>query len=204
MIFLRYYLWLVPHLLLAVTLVGAWRRGLHRYLPFFRTFGLFELLQFLTLFALSTAQVSLSVYRWALAFGSAVTMILQIGVIFELAGRLLLSRVTLSKGLRALMRWTIGGLVLVAAAASGSFAALAPNRELRVFEVVDFSSSLIQVGLLFVLLAFSRALHISWRSWPTGVAVGFGVLASIDLGTAAIRSTVGESAFIPVDITQMT
>src|SRR5262249_25273302 len=141
---------------------------------------------------------------WALAFGSAVTMILEIGVIFELASRLLLSRVTLRNGLRALMRWTIGGLVLVAAAASGSFAALAPDRELRGFEVVDFASSLIQVGLLFVLSAFSRALHISWRSWPTGVAVGFGVLSSIDLGTAAIRSAVGESAFVPVDVTQMT
>jgi hypothetical protein len=205
MLFLRYYLWVVPHLLLGILLPLAWRRGWHKRLPIFFAFLVFTVVDFLVLFALSrlVGPSSIEVYRWALVLGLAVGSLLQLAVLFELARELLLSRTLLASTLRPLLTWTLGGLVLVAAAVSASFAAIGLQRTTRIFQVVDFSSSLIQVGLLLVLLLFSRALQISWRSWATGVAVGFGISACVNLATAALRSGLGKSAVIAVDITQM-
>jgi hypothetical protein len=69
--------------------------------------------------------------------------------------------------------------------------------------VLDFSSSLILGGMVLALFVFARALRVSWRSWVAGVALGFGISASIDLASAAFRAGLGRSAFIAVDITQM-
>src|SRR5947208_9725 len=72
-----------------------------------------------------------------------------------------------------------------------------------VFEILDFFSSLIIAGMLIFLFVFSRALHISWRNRITGVALGFGIMACVNLSTAALRSELGKSGFVAVDITQM-
>jgi hypothetical protein len=186
-------------------LVLAWRRGWHKRLPIFFGFVVFEVVDFLALFALSRVTVPLSIefYRWTLVAGLAIGSFWQLGVLFELARELVLSRTWLARTLRPLLTWTLAGLLLVAAAVSASFATIDLQRTTKIFEVVDFSSSLIQVGLLLALILFSRVLHISWRSWPTGVAVGFGISACINLASAALRSQLGQSAFIAVDIMEM-
>jgi hypothetical protein len=210
MLFLRYYLWVAPHLLLGTILVIAWRRGWHRRLPFFFCFAIFEVLQFSCLFSLNEAvsvslvpSLSIKVYQWIFVSGLSITSLLQLGVLFELGRELLLSRKILTNSLRLLMNWTLGFLLLVAAATTASFAALSPQRAFRIIEVVDFSSSLIQVGLLLVLFLFSRALRISWHSWTTGIALGFGIAACINLAAAVLRATLGNSIFIAIDVTDM-
>lgn len=211
MLFLRYYLWITPHFLLAPYLVIAWRRGWHRRLPVFFCFGIFEISQFLVLFSLNEA-VSLHIlpnssavqfYEWMLACGLALTSVLKLVVLFYLGRELLQSRKRLAASLRPLMKWTLALLVLVAVAVCASFATLSPQRAVGTSEVVDFSSNLIQAGLLLVLFIFSRTLYVSWRRWPTGVALGFGVSACISLASAALRATFGKSIFMAMDIAQM-
>jgi len=205
MIFVRYYFWVAPHVLLGALLVITWLRGQHRRLPFFFVYGLFTVLQFVALFGLSRILplTSLAVYHWTLAVSSVIQQALELGALFELAGALLLKRISLANTLRLLMKWTIGVLVLVAAAASASLAATGLHGAVRIFSVFDFCSSLIEVGLLLAVFLFSRALNISWRSWPTGVALGFGISACMNLGTAALRAGLGKPALIAVDIIQM-
>jgi hypothetical protein len=69
--------------------------------------------------------------------------------------------------------------------------------------MIDFSSNLIEAGLVLALFVFARALRVSWHSWVAGVALGFGVSASIDLVGAAARAEWGEPAFGAADLTQM-
>jgi hypothetical protein len=69
--------------------------------------------------------------------------------------------------------------------------------------VVNFSSNLIEAGMVLALFIFARALRIPWHSWVAGVALGFGVSASINLASAALRAEWGVRAFIAVDLTQM-
>lgn len=204
MFFASYYLWIAPHFLLALFLVCLIRRGLHGQLPVFVAYVIFELIQFLTLFVIFRHDpFPFAIYRWVLVFGRGINSILGLGVIYELANELLLSRSSLASILRPILRGSLAALVLVAAVVSGSLSGLSVQRVVNTFEVLDFSWSLIFAGMLLALFVFARALRVSWRSWVAGVALGFGVSASIDLASAAFRPGLGKSAFIAVDITQM-
>jgi len=205
MIFFQYYLWVAPHALLPVLLTIIWRRGWHKRLPFFFCFAGFQLLQFLTLFALSrfVTLSSISLYHWVLTIGLGISALLELGAVFELAEALLLNRVSLSNSLRLLMKWSLAALLLISAAASASFAAIGFHGAARIFSVLDFCASVVEAGLLVTLFLFSGALRISWRSWPTGVALGFGISACINLAASALRAQFGSSAVLAVDITQM-
>src|SRR5438876_1005833 len=204
MLFLRYYLWVTPHLLLLWVLVPSFRRGLHRQLPFFFAFAVFEMLQFLVLFSLTfVSPFPRELYYPTLVLGMGISSCLQLAVIYELANELLLTQSSRAALLRPLLRWMLVVLVLVAAVSSGALSGISLRRITSIFEVVDFSASLILAGMLFVLFLFSRVLHISWRSRPAGLALGSGIWACISLAAAALRSGFGISAFVAVDITQM-
>jgi hypothetical protein len=47
---------------------------------------------------------------------------------------------------------------------------------------------MVQCGLLLALLLFSRFLGLSWRRPAFGVALGLGVLTSVDLAYSALRA----------------
>jgi len=205
MLLLKYYLWIAPHVLLTIFLIGLVRRGLQRQLPLFFTYLIFELAQFLISFGLSLlSPFPVATYRWVLlVFGNGILAILGLGVIYELANELLLSRSSLVSVSRVILRVTLAILVLAAAVGSGMLSGISVQRVMNIFEVIDFSSSLILAGMVLALFIFARALRVSWHSWIAGVALGFGISASIDLASAALRGEFGKSAFIAVDITQM-
>src|SRR5262249_24276942 len=149
MISLQYYLWIAPHALLPVLLAIVWRRGWSKRLPFFFCFTSFQFLKFVILFVLSrfVTLSSIGIYHWALTISSGISAMLEFAALFELAQELLLNRVSLSKTLHTLMKWSFAGLLLISAAASASFATVGLHGTVRVFSVLDFCASLISVGL---------------------------------------------------------
>src|SRR5437660_5272613 len=143
MFFLRYYLWVAPHLLLGWFLIASLRRGLHRQLPIFFAFALFEMLQFLVLYSLSlVSPLPRDVYYPILALGTGVRSLLQLTVIYELANELLLTQSSRASVLRPLLRWTVVVLVLAAGVSSGALSSISVRRITNIFEVLDFSSAL--------------------------------------------------------------
>jgi hypothetical protein len=205
MTFLRYFLWLVPHILIAAVLVGLFRRGLQRQLPFFAAYLFWELAQFLALFTINwLPAVSTHHYHWGLVVALAGSVVLKFGVIHELTRELFLSQTLVSRILRPLLRWTAAALLLVAAAVSATFATGGMQRVEALFHSLNFSSAVIQSGLLLGLFLFTRALHISWRSSITGVALGFGMFAAIGLTTSAFHPMSGSNKSIALDLIQMT
>ena len=203
MLFARYYLWIGPHILLAVFLVCLLRRKLHGQLPIFTSFVIFELIQFIVLFTISRhSPLPGAIYGWVLVFGEGISSILGFGVIYELANELLLSRSSSASVLRPGLRAMLAVLLLGAAIGSGALYGISMQRVINTFEVIDFSSYLIQAGMVLGLFVFARALRFSWRSWVAGVALGFGVSGCMDLASAAFRGF-GKTSFIAVDLTQM-
>jgi hypothetical protein len=204
MLFLRYYFWIAPHLFLGVLVAGFLRRGLQRQQPIFFAYMVFTLIQFLTLFTVSLfATSSLNSYRWVLVCGMGVDSFFQFAVIYELTSELLLSRSSLAGPLRTVLRWVSAVLLLVAAGISGAFSSISVQRVVNVLQVVEFSSSVVRCGLLIILFVFTRALQISWRSRSAGIALGFGILASIELAGVGLRGAFGRSGYITVDLVQM-
>jgi len=204
MLFLRYYFWIAPHLFLGVLVAGFLRRGLQRQLPIFFAYTVFTLIQFLTLFTVSLfATSSLNSYRWVLVCGMGVDSFFEFAVIYELTSELLLSRSSLAGPLRTVLRWVAALLLLAVAVASGALSQISVERVMNVLQAVDFSSSVIRCGLLIVLFLFTRALQISWRSHTAGIALGFGILASIELTGTGLRGAFGSSGYIAVDLLRM-
>lgn len=195
----------MPHVLQGFVLLILLRKRLHQQLPLFCVFTVFEILRFVLLFTVSrlVTDSTIGVYLWFVTCTGAIDAALQLAVLYELTQTLIFSRTSLGSMLRRVFMWTSAGLVLAAAATSGSLHDITRAKIGNGFEILDFSTGLVQVGILVALFLFSRVLRISWRGRATGVALGFGVSACIELATAALRAGLGRSAFIALDITQM-
>lgn len=207
MLFLKWYLWIAPNALLVPCLVGLFRRGFHRRFPLFLGYIAAQLVLFfaalvpalLILFSPSY----LSAYRWVLVIGTGVSAILELAVIYELGNELLLTRSFLASIVRPLLQWVGALLLLLAAASSALLPDAGIDKLTRCFQMLDFSASLLIVGLLLAVFLFTRALHLSWRSLPTGIALGFGIIASAEISASALISVLGKSGYVTVDLIRM-
>lgn len=206
MVFLRLYLWIVPHVLLALCLVGLLRNQRYKEFPIFFTYIVFEEMLFSTLvviyFLLLRSSASLVTYRWVLVSGIAIAAILQLATLYETANVLILNRWYLAQTLRPLLKWTAVVLILGASAVSALFSQNGMQRVMNVFEVLNFCSAVINLGLLVVLLLFTRALHVSWKSLPAGVVLGFGISSSVEMIASTLIS-VGGASYINIDYLRM-
>jgi hypothetical protein len=203
MLFLRYYLWIAPYILLGLFFFLFLRRKLYLQLPSFAIYVAIQLLGFLgTLICSLHRPFSYRVYGWILMLGDSLSGIVAVWVLYELVSKLIVPRPTLVKLGQRLFAVALVILVLSSAAISGRLSDHSIYRALNFFEDINFSSAFIKVGLLLVLLVFSRALNVSWSNWFVGIALGFGVDACFDLSTAAWRAAYGRAALISVDIVQ--
>ncbi len=205
--FLLWYLWIAPHVLLAFALVLLLRRGLNKEFPFFATYVAFQIFDFLTLVTADILVVldprhHLNSYRWILVGDTGISSLLSFAVIYELVNRLVLARPTLAKTVRPVMRWAAVALLLVTAVASAHLGVTA-ERVMHVFELLDFSSSVLQMGLLVALFFFSRILRVSWSAFPFGIAVGLGILGCVDLATAPFFSALGSHRYAAIDAVRL-
>jgi hypothetical protein len=206
MVFVRLYLWIAPHLLLALCLIGLLRNGRYKKFPIFFTYIVFEEVLFcglLTIYLPALRPVaSLEGYRWVLVIGTVVSAILQLATLYEIANVLILDRWYLARALRPLLRWTVALLILGTAAVSATLSQTGMQRVMNVFEVLNFSSSVINLGLLVALLLFTRALHVAWKSLPAGVVLGFGISSSVEMIASSLIS-LGKTSYINIDYMRM-
>src|SRR5215475_11284357 len=199
------YLWIAPNAVLAVCLIGIFLGRRQRQLPFFVSYVAFALASFLTSIAAnilySKKQISLNTFQWTATAGTALELALELCVLYELANELILSRSSSARALRGVLRWTAALLLLLAATVSALFSQPGLQRVVKAFQTLDFSANLIIVGLLLSLLIFSRVLQISWRSLPSGIALGFGVSASAEIAGSSLLSLLkGKSGFFTMDL----
>lgn len=204
MLFFRYYLWIAPHLLVALFLLLFLRRRLQVQLLSLVLYVTIELLGFLVTLAFRfTKPFPINAYQWVvLVFGNGLLSLAGLWVVYELWDKLVFSRSSLAHVGRLLMSSSLAVLILAAAAVSGTLSGVYLHRVGNIYEILNFSSGLILMGLLVVLFAFSRALRISWLSWMVGIALGFGISTCVDLSSSAWRSAFGRTAFIGADVAQ--
>lgn len=204
MTFLRYYLFIAPHVLLALFLLILWLRRLQTHIPVFTVYVIIEEIVFLCAMGVTLHRpFSRVAYSWVVLLGNGLTSVLVLGVVYKLADILIFSRFSFPR-LRTGFAGTLAALVLFAGLISGNLAKITVPVASNILHVIDFCAGLIQAGMLLLLLGLSRALHVSWRNFETGVALGFGVSACILLAGAALRDHFGHGSIIAVDILEMT
>lgn len=189
MVLVRYVLWIAPNLLILPILAKFLRSGFRRRLPLFLTYLLYQLVEFLILLGIDLLPFfSVRQYQWAYVLGQGITSLLKFAIVAELAEDLLASRSPLAPTLKTLLRWVAAGLLLAGAAGSALLVRSDLARVETVFTVLSLWSNLVLAGLLVFLFVFGNLFKIAWRGFSAGVALGFGIFASVEVAAAAARA----------------
>jgi hypothetical protein len=189
--FLWHYLWLAPHVLQVVLAVLLWRRGLHRVLPIFFAYTIFEAFEEFTLYGMDVLpSVSGEAWWFAFGLGLVVEAALKLGVIGELFFHLLGSRATLAKVGSRLISGAGAFLVLLAVLAAAYVPTDHP-KYIWTYRSYLFLQSLYLIGggLILFLFVFAAHFKLSWNHRAFGIALGFGVLTCEHLGAWALTAS---------------
>jgi hypothetical protein len=208
---LYYILWTAPHICLGVSIFFLLKRGVHRQLPLFCAYTGCLMLEYIVLMVVGflAPRVSSSPLRFYRSFAIACMVLsftLEFLAIFELTKELTLPRELVGK-LVPIFRWAAAALVLSAALLSARFLGNGGGELMAAFETVQFSANLVKLGLLLVLLVCTIALKISWKSLPAGLALGFGIQSSAEMGASALYSALdplfGKPGLLRIDMIGM-
>ncbi len=184
------FLWISPHVLLGVIAFVLYKRRLYREFPCFFAYVLYEIAEFILLFALHyVLGVSLEQYSYAYAYSA--TLIFSIALRFGMIDEVSKSLFRESQFLKVAARRSLQGITGLLLVVGVLLAVYAPgdNRAKWIAGVfvVNRGAAMVQSGLLLSLLLFSRFLGLSWRRPAFGIALGLGVLTSVDLAYSALR-----------------
>ena len=188
--FVLYYLWVAPHILLAVVPVVMFVRRLHKNFPIFFLYTLYEMLGFLlrfVVYVVSTRPGTL--YRYVFIATLAGSTALRFGVIQEVFNNVFRDYTRLETVASVSMRWLTGLLVVAAVVVAFYSSGTVSDNLMAGVALLTRSVTIIQAGLLLFLFLLSRMFGLSWRSFTFGIALGFGILASTELAMSAARLT---------------
>jgi hypothetical protein len=193
---LSLFLWITPHALLGVLAVILCKRRLYREFPVFFAYVLYEIAEFILLFTMYSVLGAGRQYGYAYCATLLLSIALRFGVIDEVSKDLFRESQFLKVAARRSLQ-CVTGLLLVMGVLLGVYAPGGNSARwyAGVF-VVNRAAAMVQCGLLLSLLLFSRFLGLSWRRPAFGIALGLGILTSVDLAFSALRaefaSRVGE------------
>ena len=187
--FLSLCLWISPHALLAAVIVLLFRRRLYRDFPAFTAYTLYETAAFVLLFVLTRLpRVSGDQYKYFFLATMVISLAFRFGVIEEIFENVFRDYQFLKAVPKHRLMWMKAILALAAILFAFYAPAENPARLLAGLAAVNRGMAMVQSGLLVFLLCFSRILGLSLRNYAFGIALGLGILSTVDLGTSALRT----------------
>lgn len=189
-----YVLWLLgPALQLALVAIMVRRKLRHEY-PFFFSYTVFQIASVLAQFI--TFHISYKAYFNTYWTAGALSVLLGFAVMYEIFSQVFRPYDALRDMGSVLFRWAVIVLVLVSVVSAVSGASNNVSKLMAVITSLGRGVRVMQCGLVLFLLLFSSFLKVSSRSRLFGVALGFGLIASVELMifTLVARFGVSESA----------
>src|ERR1035437_4198407 len=181
-----YVLWFGGTLMQLGVLVAMYRRGLHRDYPYFFNYTVLQVASEPILFVIQ--RHSYNLYYWGYWVSIALSAVISFAVLQEIFHDASRPYEALRDLSVILFRWSALVVLLV-----GVMWAITAAHTSQVDSItngillVQRSVRLMQCGLVFFLLLFSEYLGISRRHLVFGIALGFGIFASISmLGATAV------------------
>ena len=168
------------------------RRKLVREFPSFFAYTVYEPVQFVVLCAMNRSH-AISGHQYAVAWllGSCGSVALRFAIVHEIFGKVFQSYPALKDFCTIVFRWATVVLLLVAVVLVGWAPGYETDRLTTAYTVVDRAVSIVQSGLLVLILLLSRFFSFPWRSYVFAIALGVGFFASVELGIIAIRTQIG-------------
>jgi hypothetical protein len=169
------------------------KNRLYRELPVFFWYAGFHVFRSFALLFIRN-EGSIRAYSIAYWVAELVSVFLGFAVIYELFNHVLKRYEGIRQLGMMLLRWawfvlTIVAIVSTSTSTSGDFAIA-----MGTILALERSVRIIQCGLVVFLLLFASTLALSWRHYAFGIALGFGLFASIELILVALRAQIGPSA----------
>jgi hypothetical protein len=191
-----YVLWCVGPVMQFGVLVAMYRRGLHREYPYFFNYTILSVLSEPVLFVIQ--RHSYPMYYWAYYVSVALSALISFAVLQEIFREAFRPYEALRDLSVILFRWSallvllFGAMWTITAAHSSQVDTVTSG-----ILLVQRSVRLMQCGLVFFLLLFSEYLGISRRHVLFGIALGFGLFASVNMLFAASAS---HETFLPLSV----
>jgi hypothetical protein len=182
-----YVLWCAGSLMQIGVLVAMYRRGLHRDYPYFFNYTILQVLSEPILFVIQ--RHSYTMYYWGYYVSVALSALISFAVLQEIFHDAFRPYEALRDLSVILFRWSallvllVGVMWAITAAQSSQVDAIT-----NTIFLAQRSVRLMQCGLVFFLLLFSEYLGISRRHVLFGIALGFGIFASVSMLFAAAVS----------------
>jgi len=184
-----HYLWVLRLILQAFLLVLLLRHKFYRSFPLFVLFTAYTI--GLTI-VLQTMNLSPSVtgyqYFYAYVLGTTISAALSFAVIYEISQHLLRDYPALRHLGANVFRGVTAVLALGAVLLAWSNPAAGLHMIMAKVDVIQQSVSVVQCGLVVFLLLFSGYFGLSLRSETFGIALGFGLMASMNLAIFTLHS----------------
>ena len=181
-----YTLWIAHPVLQSAVAAAMIRRRLYRTFPFFFAYVISQILIFSTLFIVYRCN-SYMLYFCVYWVTAAISVGLGFKVIHEVFLDIFRPYHTLKDLGSVLFKWAGLVMLLVAGVAAASSPISESGPLVQAVLTLQRSVRVVQCGLVFFLLVFSRYLGISWRQRSFGIALGFGSFASVELAMIALR-----------------
>lgn len=165
------------------------KRKLYRTFPYFFAYVVAQLFIFAVLFPAYLTDAS-NFYFFAYWATTALSVALGFKVIHEIFLDIFRPYYTLKDLGSVLFKWAGLVMLLVAGVMSAS-SRVGPNDPdplIQAILTLQRSVRIVQCGLVFFLLVFSKYLGISWRQRSFGIAMGFGGFATVELAVIALCS----------------
>jgi len=129
-------------------------------------------------------------YFIAYTIGEAASAVLRFAVIYEIFQHLVSRYPALCDSATAYFRSATVVLLLFVVSLAWLAPAAGKDRLMSTFFLLQRTVDALLCGLLLFLLAFSRVFSLTWRNFVVGIALGFGVFASVELATSTLRSQI--------------
>jgi hypothetical protein len=190
---LTYLSWLVGPALQVALLTLMVRRGLHVSFPRFFSYVIFQTIKSGILFVIyrySTPNNYFDAY-WT---GNVLSVLLTIAVMDEILHSLFEEYGGIQNLGSIIFRWACGLLLLLAVV--GAFSSQDGASDRIVAGVLEFDRSvrLMECGLFVLLMLLCRSIRGSWRQRAFGIALGFGIFASIEVILVSLVMRYGSGA----------
>lgn len=173
-------LWSAQPLLQWIVAVVLWRRKLHKQFPVFFAYLLLQIAIFAAVYPLQ-GPANYEIFFWVYWLTAALSAIIGFKIIHEVFLDVFRPYHTLKDLGTVIFKWA--GVVMLMVSVVVAFSNSSPSSDPLVNAVVALQRSvrLVQCGLVLFLLLFSRFLGVSRRQQSFGLALGFGVYASVEL-----------------------
>jgi hypothetical protein len=192
LVVLSHSLWMVRFLLQAALLAWMVVRRFYREFPFFVLYTADAVFQAVILKATNMSPAVSPSQRFATYAGGAVLgAALGFAVTYEVFRQAFRNYPALRRLGTTLFRGAaVCFLLFTTFALLWSSSAAARYRLMAKVDVFVLTVCVMQCGLVVILLRFSKGIGVSLRSRTFGIALGFGILSSVDLAAFAIRARI--------------